>query len=271
MYQATAAAMSVTAIATCSMRSSGRRRRGIRHRALLVAGVAHRRFVAAAVQAVRLFLRTIVNPRRTLTDDRRQRCSSPPWLPRHAAPPTTNAVPLFDDLGSYHRAISTKKRGRAAVLRSGPAPRLRLQSRRGRARLSRGGSARSRSARSAAGAIGLTLGPNINLPIDPERNAKAVEALAKAKSMKRRKPRRARTDRCARRALLRRPGRRPGEARRGLRQRDAGRLQAVPGGRRRRDALRRVDDGPAPVEVLERRRHAGPRDAKKSSRRSKVS
>jgi tetratricopeptide (TPR) repeat protein len=100
----------------------------------------------------------------------------------HAAPASANAVPLFDDLGSYHRAISTKNRAAQKYFDQG----LRLL-------YGFNHDEAERAFREAARldprcgicywGVGLTLGPNINLPMDPERNAKAVEAVAKSKAV----------------------------------------------------------------------------------------
>jgi tetratricopeptide (TPR) repeat protein len=99
----------------------------------------------------------------------------------HGAPAPAEAVPLFNDLGSYHRAISTKNRTAQKYFDQG----LRLV-------YGFNHDEAERAFREAARldpkcaicfwGVGLTLGPNINLPMDPEKNAKAVEALAKAKS-----------------------------------------------------------------------------------------
>ncbi len=96
-----------------------------------------------------------------------------------AAPAAT--VPLFNDLGSYHRAISTKDASAQKYFDQG----LRLlygfnhdeseRAFREAARL-------DPSCGICFWGVGLTLGPNINLPIDPERNGKAVEAVSKAKA-----------------------------------------------------------------------------------------
>ena len=94
----------------------------------------------------------------------------------------TPKVPLFDDLGTYHRAISTKKPRAQKYFDQG----LRLL-------YGFNHDEAERAFREAARidpkcafcwwGVGLTLGPNINLPIDPERNSKAVEAVAKAKAL----------------------------------------------------------------------------------------
>jgi tetratricopeptide (TPR) repeat protein len=99
----------------------------------------------------------------------------------HGAPAPTQAVPLFNDLGTYHRAISTKKPAAQKYFDQG----LRLA-------YGFNHDEAERAFREAARldpkcaicwwGVALVLGPNINLPIDPERNAKAVEAIGTAKS-----------------------------------------------------------------------------------------
>ena len=86
------------------------------------------------------------------------------------APSPTQAVPLFDDLGSYHRAISSKKSTAQKYFDQG----LRLT-------YGFNHDEAERAYREAARldpkcaicwwGVALVLGPNINLPIDPERNA----------------------------------------------------------------------------------------------------
>ncbi len=99
-----------------------------------------------------------------------------------AAPAPNEAVPLFNDLGSYHRTISTKNSTAQKYFDQG----LRLV-------YGFNHDEAERAFREAARldptcsicwwGVGLTLGPNINLPIDPDRNAKAVEAIASAKAI----------------------------------------------------------------------------------------
>ena len=92
------------------------------------------------------------------------------------------AVPLFDDLGSYHRAISTKKAAAQKYFDQG----LRLTYGFNHDEAERAFREAARLDPACAicwWGVGLTLGPNINLPIDPERNTKAVEAVAKAKAI----------------------------------------------------------------------------------------
>ena len=95
-------------------------------------------------------------------------------------PVPTPIVPLFNDLGSYHRAISTKNPTAQKYFDQG----LRLM-------YGFNHDEAERAFREAARldpkcaicwwGVGLVLGPNINLPIDPDRNAQAVDAAAKAK------------------------------------------------------------------------------------------
>jgi len=97
-----------------------------------------------------------------------------------ATPP--QSVPLFDDLGSYHREISTKNPSAQKYFDQG-------------LRLSYGFNhdEAEKAFREAARldpkcaicwwGVALTLGPNINLPIDPERNEKAVGAITLARAI----------------------------------------------------------------------------------------
>lgn len=92
------------------------------------------------------------------------------------------AAPLFDNLGSYHRSISTKSRSAQRYFDQG----LRLL-------YGFNHDEAERSFREAARldpncaicfwGIGVVLGPNINLPTDPERSAKAIEAVAQARAV----------------------------------------------------------------------------------------
>ena len=95
--------------------------------------------------------------------------------------PATPAVPLFNDLGSYHRAISTKNPAAQKYFDQG----IRLLYGFNHDEAERAFREAARLDPSCAicfWGVGLTLGPNINLPIDPDRNAKAVEAVAKARA-----------------------------------------------------------------------------------------
>ena len=99
-----------------------------------------------------------------------------------AKTPPAEAVPLFTDLGTYHRAISTKNPTAQKYFDQG----LRLV-------YGFNHDEAERAFREAARldpacglcwwGVALTLGPNINLPIDPERNVRAVEAVAKAQAV----------------------------------------------------------------------------------------
>jgi tetratricopeptide (TPR) repeat protein len=99
-----------------------------------------------------------------------------------AAATPAEPVPLFSDLGTYHRAISTKNPLAQKYFDQG----LRLA-------YAFNHDEAERAFREAARldpkcaicwwGVGLVLGPNINLPIDSERNARALEAVAKAKAI----------------------------------------------------------------------------------------
>lgn len=96
--------------------------------------------------------------------------------------PATPTVPLFNDLGSYHRAISTKNPTVQKYFDQG----LRLVYGFNHDEAERAFREAARLDPTCAicfWGVALTLGPNINLPIDPDRNAKAVEAVAKAKAI----------------------------------------------------------------------------------------
>ena len=96
-----------------------------------------------------------------------------------AAP--AGSVPLFDDLGSYHHAITTSSPEAQRYFDQG----LRLlygfnhdeaeRALREAARL-------DPDCAMAWWGIAFALGPNINVPIDPERNTKALDAVAKAQA-----------------------------------------------------------------------------------------
>jgi tetratricopeptide (TPR) repeat protein len=111
---------------------------------------------------------------------------APPANQGHGAMPAPAAprqkVPLFTDLGSFHRAISTKNKTAQKYFDQGM-----------RFLYGFNHDEAERSFREAARldpacaicwwGVAIVLGPNINLPIDPERNVKAVEAVVKAKSL----------------------------------------------------------------------------------------
>ena len=102
----------------------------------------------------------------------------------HTAPGASEPVPLFDDLGSYHRKISTKNRTAQKYFDQG----LRLA-------YGFNHDEAERAFREAARldpkcaicywGIALILGPNINMPMDAAKNAQAVEAVSKAKAITR--------------------------------------------------------------------------------------
>jgi len=99
-----------------------------------------------------------------------------------SAGPAAVSVPLFDDLGTYHRAVSTKKPLVQKYFDQG----LRLVYGFNHDEAERAFREAARLDPKCAPCfwgVALTLGPNINLPIDPERNAKAVEAVSRAKSL----------------------------------------------------------------------------------------
>jgi len=104
-----------------------------------------------------------------------------PSMPARAAD-AARGVPLFDDLGTFHRAISSKSKTAQKYFDQGM-----------RFLYGFNHDEAERSFREAARldpacaicwwGVAVVLGPNINLPIDPERNAKAVEAVVKAKGL----------------------------------------------------------------------------------------
>ena len=82
---------------------------------------------------------------------------------RRGGPP-----PLLDGLGTHHFPVTTRSAKAQAYVEPGHGDGLRLQPRRGDPRLRGGRAARSACAMAFWG-IALALGPNYNLPIDPER------------------------------------------------------------------------------------------------------
>jgi tetratricopeptide (TPR) repeat protein len=95
---------------------------------------------------------------------------------------TVPSVPLFDDLGSYHRSITTKNKTTQRYFDQG----LRLLYGFNHDEAERAFREAARLDPSCAfcwWGVAIVLGPNINLPIDPARNAKAVEAVVKAKAL----------------------------------------------------------------------------------------
>ena len=99
------------------------------------------------------------------------------------AEPEAAKPPLFDDLGTYHRSITTKVPEAQKYFDQG----LRLLYGFNHDESERAFREAARLDPSCAicwWGVGTTLGPNINLPIDPERNAKAVDAVAKAAALR---------------------------------------------------------------------------------------
>jgi tetratricopeptide (TPR) repeat protein len=91
-------------------------------------------------------------------------------------------VPLFTDLGSFHRAITTKNKLAQKYFDQGM--RLLYGFNHDEAERAFREAARLDPACAICWwGVAIVLGPNINLPIDPERNEKAVEAVVKAKSL----------------------------------------------------------------------------------------
>jgi tetratricopeptide (TPR) repeat protein len=98
------------------------------------------------------------------------------------APTAAPAVPLFNDLGTYHRAISTKNPTAQKYFDQG----LRLMygfNHDEAERAFREAARLDPKCAICSWGVALVLGPNINLPTDPDRNARAVEAVAQAKSL----------------------------------------------------------------------------------------
>ena len=143
----------------------------------------------------------------------------------HAArrrPGAGEAVPLFNDLGSYHRAISTKNRTAQKYFDQG----LRLVYGFNHDEAERAFREAARLDPKCAICFwgsALTLGPNINLPWTPSRTRRRSRR-SQRQSRCREEACRARVDRRVGRPVLRGSGRRPGEARRGVRGCDEGRV-----------------------------------------------
>ena len=102
----------------------------------------------------------------------------------------------------------------------------------------------------------LVLGPNINALMEPNEEPQAYELVQKAMSLKARATPREQAYIEALAAAVFGKGRGSAAARCGVRGRDAACARAVPGRSRRRDALRRVGDGPAAVGLLAARRRS---------------
>jgi hypothetical protein len=92
-------------------------------------------------------------------------------------------VPLYRDLGTLAFPITTRNAKAPGLLQPGHAAVVRLQPRRGAARLPGGAEARSGCAACFWGEA-LILGPNINVPMMPEANAPALAALGNAVALK---------------------------------------------------------------------------------------
>jgi tetratricopeptide (TPR) repeat protein len=107
-----------------------------------------------------------------------------PLLAQHdhaAAPVAAGAVPLFDDLGSHHHEITTKSPEAQRYFDQG----LRLIYGFNHDEAERAFREAARLDPTCAMAwwgVAFALGPNYNLPIDPDRSNKAVEAVAKAQA-----------------------------------------------------------------------------------------
>ena len=97
------------------------------------------------------------------------------------APAAAKPVPLFDNLGTFHRAISSKNKTTQKYFDQGM--RLLYGFNHDEAeRAFREGARLDPACGICWWGVGLVLGPNINLPIDPDRNVKAVEAAANARA-----------------------------------------------------------------------------------------
>lgn len=111
--------------------------------------------------------------------------ANPAPAPAHGsmpAPAAEHAVPLFDDLGSFHRPISSKNATAQKYFDQG----MRLLYGFNHDEAERAFREAARLDPSCAicwWGVAIVLGPNINLPIDPERNTRAVEAVVRAKGL----------------------------------------------------------------------------------------
>ena len=97
-------------------------------------------------------------------------------------PDTASTVPLFDDLGTHHRAVSTKNELAQKYFDQG----LRLTYGFNHDEAERAFREAARLDPSLAMAwwgVANALGPNINLPLDEARNKRALDAVAKAKAL----------------------------------------------------------------------------------------
>jgi tetratricopeptide (TPR) repeat protein len=98
------------------------------------------------------------------------------------APNPQSSVPLFDDLGTHHHAVSTKNEQAQKYFDQG----LRLTFGFNHDEAERAFREAARLDPNLAMAwwgVANALGPNINLPLDDERNKRALDAVAKAKSL----------------------------------------------------------------------------------------
>ena len=95
---------------------------------------------------------------------------------------STGSVPLFDDLGSHHHAVTTPNEMAQKYFDQG----LRLVYGFNHDEAERAFRETARLDPKCAMAwwgVALALGPNINLPLDPERNQRAIDAVQKAQSL----------------------------------------------------------------------------------------
>jgi tetratricopeptide (TPR) repeat protein len=112
-------------------------------------------------------------------------CSRPapgPDQKQQAVESAATTVPLFDDLGTHHRAVSTKNEQAQKYFDQG----LRLTygfNHDEAERAFREAAQLDPNLAMAWWGVANALGPNINLPLDEERNKRALDAVAKAKSL----------------------------------------------------------------------------------------
>ena len=137
-------------------------------------------------------------------------------------------VPLWKDLGTLTYPISTKNAEAQAYFDQG----LRLAANFNHAEARRSFRKAQRLDPDCALCFlgeALILGPNINVPMDPEANAPALEALRKASLWRRQRDRQGEgTDRCCRDALFGRSESGTAEARRRFRRRHGGAFRQIP-------------------------------------------
>src|SRR5262249_48005591 len=112
---------------------------------------------------------------------------APPTAPGHSmAPPAasdaTKPVPLFTDLGTFHRPISSKNAMTQKYFDQGM--RLLYGFNHDEAERAFREAARLDPACAVCWwGVALVLGPNINLPIDPDRNTRGVGAVARGRGL----------------------------------------------------------------------------------------